>query len=334
MIAVRGLSKRHGTHRVLEALSAEVATGEIIAVVGPSGGGKSTLLRCLNYLEPFDDGEVEIAGFRLVPGLGRESRGMLRRLRAAVGMVFQELNLFPHRTALENVALAPRVVRGVERVEAEEAARELLARVGLGDRAGAYPHQLSGGQQQRVAIARALAQKPQVMLFDEPTSALDPEMREDVMQVLRSLASSGMTMLVVTHEMHFAHDVASRVWVIDHGTIVEDGTPDQVVDAPRSKVARDYFARLRHVLLPQALRLALPAMTNDFVALLKDSSLVSVITVIELTKRMTIAAVDLHGWLVPGLACAALYLAMSYPLSELARCLERRLNRDHRPWAL
>jgi len=232
-------------HRVLEALSAEVAPGEIIAVVGPSGAGKSTLLRCLNYLEPFDDGEVEIAGFRLLPGLGRESRGMLRRLRAAVGMVFQELNLFPHRTALENVALAPRVVRRVARAEAEEAACELLARVGLGDRAGAYPHQLSGGQQQRVAIARALAQKPQIMLFDEPTSALDPDMRAEVLQVLRGLARSGMTMLVVTHEMHFAHDVASRVWVIDHGTIVEDGSPAQVVDAPQSEVARDYFARLR-----------------------------------------------------------------------------------------
>jgi ABC-type polar amino acid transport system ATPase subunit len=247
VIAVRGLSKRYGAHRVLESVSAEVATGEIIAVVGPSGGGKSTLLRCLNYLEPFDAGEVEIAGFRLVPGLGREARGMLRRLRAAVGMVFQELNLFPHRTALENIALAPRVVRSVARADAEEQARELLGRVGLGDRAGAYPHQLSGGQQQRVAIARALAQHPEVMLFDEPTSALDPDMRAEVMMVLRRLAQSGMTMLVVTHEMHFAHDVASRVWVIDHGTIVEDGTPAQVVDAPRSEVARDYFARLRRV---------------------------------------------------------------------------------------
>jgi ABC-type polar amino acid transport system ATPase subunit len=247
VIAVRGLSKRHGPTRVLESVSAEVASGEIIAVVGPSGGGKSTLLRCLNYLEPFDGGEVEIAGFRLVPGLGRDARGMLRRLRAAVGMVFQELNLFPHRTALENIALAPRVVRGVGRAEAEEEARELLGRVGLGDRAGAYPHQLSGGQQQRVAIARALAQHPQVMLFDEPTSALDPDMRAEVLQVLRGLARSGMTMLVVTHEMHFAHDVAGRVWVIDHGTIVEDGTPAQVVDAPQSDVARDYFARLRRV---------------------------------------------------------------------------------------
>ncbi len=245
MITIGGLCKRYGPSSVLEAVSAEVAVGEIVAVVGPSGGGKSTLLRCLNYLEPFDAGEVEIAGFRLAPGLGREARGMLRALRAAVGMVFQELNLFPHRTALDNVALAPRVVRGLDRAEADKEAGELLGRVGLGDRTGAYPHQLSGGQQQRVAIARALAQHPRVMLFDEPTSALDPDMREEVMQVLRSLAQSGMTMLVVTHEMHFAHDVASRVWVIDRGTIVEDGTPAQVVDAPRSEVARDYFARLR-----------------------------------------------------------------------------------------
>jgi ABC-type polar amino acid transport system ATPase subunit len=214
-------------------------------VVGPSGGGKSTLLRCLNSLEPFEAGEVEIAGFRLRPGLGRESRDMLRRLHAAVGMVFQQFNLFPHRTALDNVALAPRVVRRVDRAAAESEARDLLGRVGLADRAGAYPHQLSGGQQQRVAIARALAQHPSVMLFDEPTSALDPEMRDDVMQVLRSLASSGMTMLVVTHEMQFAHDVATRVWVIDRGTIVEDGTPAQVVDSPASDVAREYFARLR-----------------------------------------------------------------------------------------
>ena len=246
MITVRGLCKRQGATRVLEGLSAEVAAGETIAVVGPSGGGKSTLLRCLNYLEPFDAGEVEIAGFRLTPGLGRESRETLRQLHASVGMVFQQFNLFPHRTALDNITLAPRVVRRVDPRAAEAEGRELLARVGLADRAGSYPHQLSGGQQQRVAIARALAQHPRVMLFDEPTSALDPEMREDVMEVLRSLASSGMTMLVVTHEMHFAHDVATRVWVIDRGTIAEDGTPDQVVDAPRSDVAREYFARLRH----------------------------------------------------------------------------------------
>jgi ABC-type polar amino acid transport system ATPase subunit len=210
--------------------------------VGPSGGGKSTLLRCLNYLEPFDAGTVSIAGFDLRPGMGARDRELLRALRTKVGMVFQQFNLFPHLTALENVTLAPRVVR---RADATRSAKDLLARVGLADRGGSYPHELSGGQQQRVAIARALAQEPEVMLFDEPTSALDPEMRDDVMEVMQSLAASGMTMLVVTHEMHFAHDVASRVWVIDRGTIVEDGSPAQVVDAPTSTVAKEFFARLR-----------------------------------------------------------------------------------------
>jgi ABC-type polar amino acid transport system ATPase subunit len=245
VISVRGLCKRHGGLTVLEGLSAEVAAGETIAVVGPSGGGKSTLLRCLNYLEAFDEGEVDIAGFALRPAMGGSQRTMLRALRASVGMVFQQFNLFPHLTALQNITLAPEVVRRVARKEAEEAGRALLERVGLGDRAGSYPHQLSGGQQQRVAIARALAQKPKVMLFDEPTSALDPEMRDDVMEVVRDLAQGGMTMLVVTHEMQFAHDIASRVWVIDRGTIAEDGTPAQVVDDPKSAVAREFFGRLR-----------------------------------------------------------------------------------------
>ncbi len=245
MISVRGLSKRHGGLQVLEGVSAEVTAGETIAVVGPSGGGKSTLLRCMNYLEVFDAGEVDIAGFELRPGMGAAERTMLRALRARVGMVFQQFNLFPHLTALQNIALAPEVVRRVSRAEAETAALALLDRVGLGDRGGSYPHQLSGGQQQRVAIARALAQKPKVMLFDEPTSALDPEMRDDVMEVIRDLAQGGMTMLVVTHEMQFAHDVASRVWVIDRGHIAEDGTPAEVVDHPKTKVAREFFARLR-----------------------------------------------------------------------------------------
>jgi ABC-type polar amino acid transport system ATPase subunit len=245
VISIRGLSKRHGALQVLEGVSAEVTAGETIAVVGPSGGGKSTLLRCLNYLEAFDAGEIDIAGFELRPGLGPRQRTLLRALRTSVGMVFQQFNLFPHLTALQNIALAPEVVRLTPRADARAAARELLARVGLADRAGSYPHQLSGGQQQRVAIARALAQKPKVMLFDEPTSALDPEMRDDVMEVIRDLAQGGMTMLVVTHEMQFAHDVATRVWVIDRGTIAEDGTPTDVVDHPKTAVAREFFARLR-----------------------------------------------------------------------------------------
>jgi ABC-type polar amino acid transport system ATPase subunit len=245
VISVRSLSKRHGEREILRGVSAEVARGETVAVVGPSGGGKSTLLRCLNYLEPFDGGEVEVAGVTLRPGMGAADREKLRLLRCKVGMVFQQFNLFPHLTALDNITLAPRVVRGEAPDAAAARAGELLARVGLGDRGGAYPHELSGGQQQRVAIARALAQRPDVLLFDEPTSALDPEMRDEVLGVMKDLAGSGMTMLVVTHEMQFAHDVATRVWVIDRGTIVEDGTPAQVVDAPTSAVAREFFARVR-----------------------------------------------------------------------------------------
>ncbi len=244
MISVRSLSKRHGARAVLTGVTAEVARGETIAIVGPSGGGKSTLLRCLNYLEGFDAGEVEIAGMTLRPGMASRDPA-LRQLRARVGMVFQQFNLFPHLTALGNITLAPRVVKGTASPEAVASAHALLAQVGLADRAGAYPHELSGGQQQRIAIARALAQAPDVMLFDEPTSALDPEMRDDVMEVIRGLARGGMTMLVVTHEMQFAHDIASRVWVIDQGTLAEDGPPAQVVDQPQSPVAREFFGRLR-----------------------------------------------------------------------------------------
>ncbi len=245
MISVRTLSKRHGSRRVLERVTAEVTRGETIAIVGPSGGGKSTLLRCLNYLEGFDEGEVAIAGSVLRPGMGARDAHVLRALRCRVGMVFQQFNLFPHLTALQNITLAPRLVRGSTDVAAQASAGELLARVGLADRGGSYPHELSGGQQQRVAIARALAMQPEVMLFDEPTSALDPEMRDEVMSVIRDLAAGGMTMLVVTHEMQFAQDIASRVWVIDQGTIVEDGPPSQVVHEPKTAVAREYFGRLR-----------------------------------------------------------------------------------------
>ena len=245
MISVRKLCKRHGGVPVLRDVTAEVTKGETIAIVGPSGGGKSTLLRCLNYLESFDSGEIGVAGVELRPGMGGRDGEVLRALRTKVGMVFQQFNLFPHLSAIDNITLAPRIVRKLERGVSEKRARELLARVGLGARAGAYPHELSGGQQQRIAIARALAQDPQVLLFDEPTSALDPEMRDEVMKVIRDLAATGMTMLVVTHEMQFASDIASRVWVIDHGTIAEDGPPSQVVDRPQTSVAREFFGRLR-----------------------------------------------------------------------------------------
>jgi polar amino acid transport system ATP-binding protein len=242
VISVRTLSKRHGALEVLREISADVVKGETIAIVGPSGGGKSTLLRCLNYLEPFDAGEIEIAGVTLRP---TTDPARLHELRTKVGMVFQQFNLFPHLTALENITLAPRIVKKLAAPVADKRARDLLGRVGLGDRGGSYPHQLSGGQQQRVAIARALAQDPDVLLFDEPTSALDPEMRDEVMQVIRELAAGSMTMLVVTHEMQFAHDIATRVWVIDRGTIAEDGPPADVVHAPKSAVAKEFFARLR-----------------------------------------------------------------------------------------
>jgi ABC-type polar amino acid transport system ATPase subunit len=245
VITVRTLSKRHGELEVLRSIDAKVDKGETIAIVGPSGGGKSTLLRCLNYLETFDHGEVEIAGVKLVPGMGARHGEALRELRTKVGMVFQQFNLFPHLTALENITLAPRVVRRVDPAIGIKRARELLERVGLGSRGDSYPHQLSGGQQQRVAIARALAQDPQVLLFDEPTSALDPEMRDEVMGVIKDLAATGITMLVVTHEMQFAHDIATRVWVIDRGTIAEDGPPARVVAAPESAVAKEYFGRLK-----------------------------------------------------------------------------------------
>jgi ABC-type polar amino acid transport system ATPase subunit len=225
VISVRTLCKRHGQLEVLRGVTAEVAKGETIAVVGPSGGGKSTLLRCLNYLETFDGGEIDIAGIQLRPTTDARR---LHELRTKVGMVFQQFNLFPHLTALGNITLAPRIVKRLAGPDAEHRARELLARVGLGDRADAYPLQLSGGQQQRVAIARALAQDPEVLLFDEPTSALDPEMRGEVLKVIRELAGT-MTMIVVTHEMQFAHDVASRVWLIDRGTIADDGPPGRVL---------------------------------------------------------------------------------------------------------
>ncbi len=222
MIDIQGLSKSHGNHPVLDGLSARVERGDVVAITGPSGVGKSTLLRCLNYLEPFQGGVIRIAGVELKPGMDRRDRRLLRELRSRVGFVFQQFNLFPHLRAIDNITLAPRVVHGVDRSVAEAEGRELLRRVGLETRADAFPHQLSGGQQQRVAIARALAQKPEVILFDEPTSALDPQMRGEVLDVMRELAKGGMTMLVVTHETRFAEDVATRRWEMNHGRVAED----------------------------------------------------------------------------------------------------------------
>ncbi len=229
MISIHGLCKRHGDVPVLRGITAEVARGDVVALVGPSGSGKSTLLRCLNALEDFDEGHIEIAGFRLTPAPSARARKEQRRLRAAVGMVFQQFHLFPHLTAAENIALAPRLLRLCSTDAAERKARELLGQLGLDDRAAAYPHQLSGGQQQRVAIARALACEPQVMLFDEPTSALDPKLRQEVGQTLRQVAERGITLLVVTHEMSLAANLASHVWMLRQGRLVEQGPAAEIL---------------------------------------------------------------------------------------------------------
>jgi ABC-type polar amino acid transport system ATPase subunit len=239
ILRVQGLTKAHGARRVLRGIDAEVARGETIALVGPSGGGKSTFLRCLNGLTPFDAGSVEIAGLKLAPRT-RPDAPALRPLRARVGMVFQGFHLFPHLTALQNLTLAPSHVRHEPQDQVEQRARALLRRVDLADRGDSRPTQLSGGQQQRIAIARALAMEPEILLLDEPTSALDPEMRAEVLGVLRDLAGT-CTMLVVTHEMSFARNVATRIWVFDDGKLVEDGPPAEVCENPRSERARAFF---------------------------------------------------------------------------------------------
>ena len=244
MIEVRNLVKDHGALRVLDGVCLSVKRGEVAAVIGPSGGGKSTLLRCINGLETFQQGEVSVDTLRLTPGDGHAALN-LRRLRRRVGMVFQQFNLFPHMTVLDNVLSGPRFVLGQSRAAAEPEARQLLDRVGLGDKLHARPEQLSGGQQQRVAIARALAVRPEAILFDEPTSALDPRMAGEVLSVIADLAKSGQTMIVVTHAMHFARQVAHTVHVMDAGRIVESGPPAQVFDAPREDATQRFVAETR-----------------------------------------------------------------------------------------
>jgi len=244
------VSKSYGPTTVLRGIDLEVARGECVVIIGPSGSGKSTLLRCVNQLETIDGGAVVIdgvpAGYELRGGRLRElSRRAIDRQRSHTGMVFQHFNLFPHLTALQNVAEGPRGARGLSRAEAERIASEQLALVGLAERADAYPSELSGGQQQRVAIARALAVEPSIMLFDEPTSALDPELVDEVLAVMRSLADAGMTMLVVTHEMGFARSVADRIVFMDAGEILEVGTPDEVLEHPTHDRAREFLARVR-----------------------------------------------------------------------------------------
>lgn len=222
MIKITDLRKSYGNLDVLKGIDLTIAEREVVVIIGPSGSGKSTLLRCINYLEEPTGGSIVIDG---IPLTGEAN---INEIRKEVGMVFQRFNLFPHMTVLENLVLAPMKVRGISRSEAEQTAQELLIKVGLDDKANAYPDQLSGGQQQRVAIARALAMKPKALLFDEPTSALDPEMINEVLDVMKSLAKEGMTMAVVTHEMGFAREVGDRVIFVDGGVIVEQGEPEEV----------------------------------------------------------------------------------------------------------
>ena len=239
IIRYQRVNKWFGKLHVLQDVDLDVARGEVLVVCGPSGSGKSTLIRCVNRLEPIQGGRLTVDG-RDVQGPDVD----LPRLRADVGMVFQQFNLYPHMTVLENITLAPIRVRGRPRREAEQIAMDLLAKVDIPDKAGAYPAQLSGGQQQRVAIARALAMQPTIMLFDEPTSALDPEMINEVLDVMVALAREGMTMLVVTHEMGFARKVAHRVIFMDEGQIVEQGPPDAFFEHPRHERTRHFLSKI------------------------------------------------------------------------------------------
>lgn len=242
MIELRDVHKNFGSNQVLKGVNASISKGEVVCIIGPSGSGKSTILRCINGLESYDKGDITIDGVHV----DNKSKS-IGLIRAQVSMVFQKFNLFPHRTAIENVIEGPIYVQGVPRALALERGRDLLASVGLADKEDAYPPQLSGGQQQRVAIARALAMQPKAILFDEPTSALDPELVGDVLGVMRKLAESGMTMVVVTHEMGFAREVADRVLFIDGGVIVEQGTAKEVLNNPQHARTQDF---LRRVLQP------------------------------------------------------------------------------------
>ncbi len=244
MIEVEGLSKSFRQQTVLQGIDLSVAQGEVVAIIGPSGSGKTTLLRCLNLLETPDAGTIRVGDLSIDAARPlRAQQAEIRKLRQRVGFVFQNFNLFPHRTALENVIEGPIIVQGESRDTALAHGRELLAKVGLADKADAYPGRLSGGQQQRVAIARALAMRPQAILFDEPTSALDPERVGEVLETIRDLAREGRTLLIVTHEMAFARDVAHRVLFMDGGRIVEQGTAAEVFNHPREERTRRFLAK-------------------------------------------------------------------------------------------
>ncbi|MBL6465876.1 MAG: amino acid ABC transporter ATP-binding protein [Peptostreptococcus stomatis] len=239
LLELKDLHKSFGSLEVIKGIDLEIDKGDILVIIGPSGSGKSTVLRCMNLLEEPTSGQIIFEGQDILKNLKT-----IDKTREKIGMVFQNFNLFPNKTILDNITLAPMTVKGKTKEEAEKKARELLERVGLLDKIDAYPVQLSGGQQQRIAIARALAMEPDMMLFDEPTSALDPEMVKEVLDVIKELADEGMTMAIVTHEMGFAKEVADRVIFVDEGRIVEDGSPEEVFNNPKSDRAKDFFDKI------------------------------------------------------------------------------------------
>ena len=239
LLELKYLHKSFGNLEVIKGIDLEIDKGDILVIIGPSGSGKSTVLRCMNLLEEPTSGQIIFEGKDILKNLRT-----IDKTREKIGMVFQNFNLFPNKTILDNITLAPMKVKGKTREEAEKKAKELLERVGLLDKVDAYPVQLSGGQQQRIAIARALAMEPDMMLFDEPTSALDPEMVKEVLDVIKELAHEGMTMAIVTHEMGFAKEVADRVIFVDGGKIVEDGSPEEVFNRPKSDRAKDFFDKI------------------------------------------------------------------------------------------
>jgi len=249
VIRIAKVNKSFGAHHVLKDIDLEIGRGKVVVIIGPSGSGKSTLLRCINYLEEYEDGEITIEG----DPIGRRTvngksvpmpQSELNRMRQEVGMVFQAFNLFPHKTVLQNITMAPIDLKGLSRTEADALGRELLNKVGLSEKEQVLPYSLSGGQKQRVAIARALAMQPKIMLFDEPTSSLDPEMVGEVLQVMRTLAEEGMTMAIVTHEMRFAREVSDTIVVLDAGRIIEQGPPDKIFTQPDNPRTMEFLAKV------------------------------------------------------------------------------------------